>query len=107
MSPHDNADTESVNRSHQKELTDREGPQEEVREVTLATMEWVTRYSGESRHTTCGSISPKRILGELLHPAGCTGSTAVFGKQRPRNLPGLAHGLPLRPPLVRHCALRL
>lgn len=58
---YDNAAAESVNSLYKKELIDREGPWHNVRDVALATMEWVSWYNGHRLHSACGNIPPKEF----------------------------------------------
>ena len=58
---YDNAAAESVNSLYKKELIDREGPWHNVRDVTLATMEWVSWYNNHRLHSACGHIPPKEF----------------------------------------------
>ena len=58
---YDNAAAESVNSLCKKELIDREGPWASVRDVTLATLEWVSWYNNERLHSSCGNIPPKEF----------------------------------------------
>jgi putative transposase len=48
---YDNAAAESVNSLYKKELIDRDGPWDGVRDVTFATMEWVSWYNSERVHS--------------------------------------------------------
>jgi putative transposase len=56
---YDNAAAEAVNSLYKKELIDFEGPWHNVRDVTLATMEWVSWYNNQRLHSACGNIPPK------------------------------------------------
>lgn len=56
---YDNAAAESVNSLYKKELIDREGPWNNVDDVTLATLEYVSWYNNERLHSACGHIPPK------------------------------------------------
>ena len=56
---YDNAAAESVNSLYKKELIDRDGPWHNVRDVTMATMEWVSWYNNHRLHSGCGNIPPK------------------------------------------------
>jgi putative transposase len=58
---YDNAAAESVNSLYKKELIDRDGPWDGVRDVTFATMEWVAWYNNERLHSACGYIPPKEF----------------------------------------------
>jgi putative transposase len=58
---YDNAAAESVNSLYKKELIDREGPWHNVRDVALATMEWVSWYNNHRLHSACGNIPPKEF----------------------------------------------
>jgi putative transposase len=58
---YDNAAAESVNSLYKKELIDRDGPWEGVRDVTFATMEWVAWYNSERLHSACGYVPPKEF----------------------------------------------
>jgi putative transposase len=58
---YDNAAAESVNSLYKKELIDRDGPWNGVRDVTFATMEWVAWYNSERLHSACGYIPPKEF----------------------------------------------
>ena len=58
---YDNAAAESVNSLYKKELIDRDGPWNGVRDVTFATMDWVAWYNNERLHSTCGYIPPKEF----------------------------------------------
>ncbi len=58
---YDNAAAESVNSLYKKELIDRDGPWHNVRDVTLATMEWVSWYNNHRLHSACGNIPPKEF----------------------------------------------
>ena len=58
---YDNAAAESVNSLYKKELIEREGPWHNVRDVTLATMEWVSWYNSYRLHSACGNIPPKEF----------------------------------------------
>lgn len=51
----------SVNCLYKKELIDRDGSSDGVRDVTFATMEWVAWYSNERFHSACGYIPPKEF----------------------------------------------
>ena len=85
---YDNAAAESVNSLYKKELIDRDGPWDGVRDVTFATMEWVAWYNNDRLHSACSYISPERIRGKLLRSANHPGSIIAFGKQGPPNFPG-------------------
>ena len=50
-----------MNSLYKKELIDRDGPWDGVRDVTFATMEWVAWYNGERLHSACGYIPPKEF----------------------------------------------
>jgi putative transposase len=56
---YDNAAAEAVNSLYKKELIDIEGPWRNVRDVALATMEWVSWYNNNRLHSACGNIPPK------------------------------------------------
>lgn len=56
---YDNAAAESVNSLYKKELIDRAGPWNDVADVTLATLEYVSWYNNERLHSACGNIPPK------------------------------------------------
>jgi putative transposase len=58
---YDNAAAESVNSLYKKELIDRDGPWEGVRDVAFATMEWVAWYNNDRLHSACGYIPPKEF----------------------------------------------
>jgi putative transposase len=58
---YDNAAAEAVNSLYKRELIDREGPWAGVRDVTIATMEWVAWYNSERLHSACGDIPPKEF----------------------------------------------
>jgi putative transposase len=58
---YDNAAAESVNSLYKKELIDRDGPWDGVRDVTFATMEWVAWYNNDRLHSSCGYIPPKEF----------------------------------------------
>jgi putative transposase len=58
---YDNAAAESVNSLYKKELIDRDGPWDGVRDVTFATMEWVAWYNNERLHSACDYIPPKEF----------------------------------------------
>jgi len=58
---YDNAAAESVNSLYKKELIEREGPWHNVRDVALATMEWVSWYNSYRLHSACGNIPPKEF----------------------------------------------
>jgi putative transposase len=58
---YDNAAAESVNSLYKKELIDRDGPWNGVRDVTFATMEWVAWYNSERLHSACGYVPPKEF----------------------------------------------
>jgi putative transposase len=58
---YDNAAAESVNSLYKKELIDFEGPWHGVRDVALATMEWVSWYNNSRLHSACGNIPPKEF----------------------------------------------
>jgi transposase InsO family protein len=55
---YDHALAESVNALYKKEVIDREGPWNDVAEVTLATAEWVFWYNHERLHSWCGDVPP-------------------------------------------------
>jgi hypothetical protein len=55
------AAAESVNSLYKKELIEREGPWHNVRDVALATMEWVSWYNSHRLHSACGNIPPKEF----------------------------------------------
>jgi putative transposase len=55
---YDNALAESVNALYKKELITREGPWNNVSEVTIATGEWVHWYNTERLHSWCGDRPP-------------------------------------------------
>jgi len=42
-------------------LIDREGQWHNVRDVALATMEWVSWYNNHRLHSWCGNIPPKEF----------------------------------------------
>jgi putative transposase len=56
---YDNAAAESLNSLYKKEVIEREGPWHGVRDVTLATMDWVSWYNTERLHSACGYLPPK------------------------------------------------
>jgi putative transposase len=58
---YDNAAAESVNSLYKKELIEREGPWHNVRDVALATMDWVSWYNSHRLHSACGNIPPKEF----------------------------------------------
>ena len=58
---YDNAAAEAVNSLYKKELIDFEGPWHNVRDVSLATMEWVSWYNNNRLHSACGNIPPKEF----------------------------------------------
>ena len=58
---YDNAAAEAVNSLYKRELIDREGPWRGVRDVTIATMEWVAWYNSDRLHSACGNIPPKEF----------------------------------------------
>ena len=58
---YDNAAAESVNSLYKKELIYSEGPWEGVRDVTLATLEWVSWYNNQRIHSICGYLPPKEF----------------------------------------------
>ncbi len=58
---YDNAAAESANSLYKKELIEREGPWHNVRDVALATMEWVSWYNSHRLHSACGNIPPKEF----------------------------------------------
>ena len=58
---YDNAAAESVNSLYKKELIDRDGPWDGVRDVTFATMEWVAWYNNDRLHSACSYIPPKEF----------------------------------------------
>jgi len=58
---YDNAAAESVNSLYKKELIDRDGPWDGVRDVTFATMEWVAWYNNERLHSACEYVPPKEF----------------------------------------------
>ena len=58
---YDNAAAESVNSLYKKELIYSEGPWEGVRDVTLATLEWVSWYNNQRIHSFCGYLPPKEF----------------------------------------------
>ena len=85
---YDNAAAESVNSLYKKELIDRDGPWNGVRDVTFATMEWVAWYNSERLHSACGYIPPKEFEENYYDQQDYSGSIIVFGKQGPPNFPG-------------------
>ena len=58
---YDNAAAESVNSLYKKELIDRDGPWDGVRDVTFATVEWVAWYNNQRLHSSCGYIPPREF----------------------------------------------
>jgi putative transposase len=58
---YDNAAAEAVNSLYKKELIEFEGPWHNVRDVALATMEWVSWYNNYRLHSACGHIPPKEF----------------------------------------------
>ncbi len=58
---YDNAAAESVNSLYKKELIDRDGPWAGVRDVTLATVDWVAWYNNQRLHSSCGYIPPREF----------------------------------------------
>jgi putative transposase len=58
---YDNAAAEAVNSLYKRELIDRDGPWDDVGDVTLATMEWAGWYNSERLHSACGNIPPKEF----------------------------------------------
>ena len=55
---YDNALAESVNALYKKELISRDGPWDDVSEVTLATAEWVYWFNNVRLHSWCGDVPP-------------------------------------------------
>ena len=55
---YDNALAESVNALYKKELIARDGPWNNVSEVTLATAEWIHWYNNVRLHSWCGDVPP-------------------------------------------------
>jgi putative transposase len=55
---YDNAAAEAVNSLYKKELINREGPWQDVGEVTVATAEWVHWYNNERLHSASGNVPP-------------------------------------------------
>ena len=55
---YDNALAESVNALYKKELISRDGPWNDVSEVTLATAEWVYWFNNVRLHSWCGDVPP-------------------------------------------------
>jgi transposase InsO family protein len=55
---YDNALAESVNALYKKELIVRDGPWNDVSEVTLATAEWIHWYNNVRLHSWCGDVPP-------------------------------------------------
>ncbi len=55
---YDNALAESVNALYKKELITREGPWNDVSEVTLATAEWIHWFNNVRLHSWCGDVPP-------------------------------------------------
>ena len=58
---YDNAAAEAVNSLYKKELIERDGPWEGVRDVTFATMEWVAWYNNDRLHSSCGYLPPREF----------------------------------------------
>jgi putative transposase len=65
---YDNAAAESVNSLYKKELIEFEGPWHNVRDVALATMEWVSWYNNHRLHSACGHIPPKEFEDNYYMP---------------------------------------
>lgn len=55
---YDNSLAESVNALYKKELISRDGPWNDVSEVTLATAEWIHWYNNVRLHSWCGDVPP-------------------------------------------------
>jgi len=55
---YDNALAESLNALYKKELITRNGPWNDVSEVTLATAEWIHWFNNVRLHSWCGDIPP-------------------------------------------------
>ena len=55
---YDNALAETVNNAYKAELIRRRRPWKNVKEVELATLEWVYRYNNERLHEAFGYITP-------------------------------------------------
>lgn len=55
---YDNALAESVNALYKKELIVRDGPWNDVSEVTIATAEWIHWYNNVRLHSWCGDVPP-------------------------------------------------
>lgn len=55
---YDNALAESVNALYKKELIARNGPWNDVSEVTLATGEWIHWFNNVRLHSWCGDVPP-------------------------------------------------
>lgn len=55
---YDNAAAESVNSLYKKELINPVGGWEDINEVTLATLDWVSWYNTQRLHSACGDIPP-------------------------------------------------
>jgi len=58
---YDNAAAEALNSLYKKELIEFEGPWHNVRDVALATMEWVSWYNNSRLHSACGHVPPKEF----------------------------------------------
>lgn len=58
---YDNAAAESPNSLYKKELIDAEGSLQGITDVTLATLEWVSLYNKERRHSACGYLPPEEF----------------------------------------------
>jgi transposase InsO family protein len=55
---YDNALAESVNALYKKEIIARNGPWNDVSEVTLATAEWIHWFNNVRLHSWCGDVPP-------------------------------------------------
>jgi transposase InsO family protein len=104
---YDNAAAESVNSLYKKELIDRDGPWNGVRDVTFATMEWVAWYNNERLHSACGYIPQGGISAQFRRV-----DLRVLKSAKARMYPDPGHPprLPLSEPLrprraqmARHC----
>ena len=56
---YDNAAAESVNSLYKRELINVDGPWQDVNDVTLATLDWVSWYNTQRLHSACGDIPPE------------------------------------------------
>jgi putative transposase len=67
---YDNALAETINGLYKTELIRRHGPWRSLRDVEIATAEWVHWYNTRRLHEACGWLSPVEFEAAYYHRSG-------------------------------------